>query len=364
MRFEKWLTFIILFLMFWLAAGCEKSVTEPEDIDPGPGANARSGAIIINEGNFLQGNASLDFYDADSAELKINVFSSVNSAALGDVANSVTLKDTVAYIVVNNSDRIEVISTRSFRHLGTIDLPPGASPRHMVINSSNFGFVTALYKNMIYVINLNALGVNSGLVDSVAVGANPEELTISGDRVYVANSGFGAANTVSAILMSNLQDVNTIHVGDGPQWIRTAPDGRLHVLCSGFTDYVDPANDTPGGVWVIDPAGNTVSDSLVLPVGEHPAELALADAGYFIVNNTVRVYNPVSLDITNSGFASGFSFAYGLGVDNLTQRLFVLDAVDFVSPGALIIYGLDGSEVSRYATGVAPGFIQFIHDNL
>ncbi|MEZ4762990.1 MAG: hypothetical protein R3C26_07265 [Calditrichia bacterium] len=58
-------------------------------------------------------------------------------------------------------------------------------------------------------------------------------------------------------------------MGDGPQWIRES-GGMLQVLCIGaYGDFSDPNDDTPGGIWLIDPATNSVVDSLVLAAGIH-----------------------------------------------------------------------------------------------
>ena len=319
----KWL--LVVSFMF-TACEQDKSPVQPEAV-----SSVVKGAFIVNEGNFTQGNASLDFYMADSGKILNNVFQSQNNAALGDVAQSMTIVDSLGFIVVNNSDKIEVINVNNFKRFAVIQLPAGASPRYLAVSGTK-GFITSLFKNLVYVMDMNSFAI----VDSVAVGANPEEVVVRQNKIYVANSGFGSGNTVSVISAASLNPVKTLAVGDNPQFIRVDGIGNLHVLCGGaYNDFSDPNDDTPGGIWVIDPSTDTVIDSLVLPAGTHPGDLAIGtgETGYFINGAAIASYNTMTMELINPALIGGFFYA--MNVNAKTGELFVLDAKDFVSPGEL-----------------------------
>ena len=61
------------------------------------------GVFIVNEGNFNYGGASLSYYQPDSEHLENEVFQRANAMRLGDVAQSMVVRNGIGWVVVNNS---------------------------------------------------------------------------------------------------------------------------------------------------------------------------------------------------------------------------------------------------------------------
>ena len=87
------------------------------------------GFFVVNEGAFQQGNGSFGFFNALSGEYEDAVFASQNDLPLGDVVQSALNIDDRIYIVVNNSNKIEILEADSLKSTGRIE---GLnSPRYM-----------------------------------------------------------------------------------------------------------------------------------------------------------------------------------------------------------------------------------------
>ena len=65
--------------------------------------------FVVNQGNFMYGNASLSFYDPESQSFENEIFIRSNGVNLGDVAHSMTIHNGKGYLVVNNSGIIFII---------------------------------------------------------------------------------------------------------------------------------------------------------------------------------------------------------------------------------------------------------------
>lgn len=329
--------------------GCEKDPSSPDS-----GVEVKhEGVFIINEGGINRNNGSISFYSPDDHQIQNEIFKRINdNEQLGDIVQSMTVIDSLGFIIINNSNKIEVINMDTWKKMKTINMPPNASPRYLVDGNNGKAYVTNLYGNSVSVIDLSNIEITA----SIAVGANPEEIVVSVNKAYVANSGGGNGNTISVINLQNDQVVNTIKVGDNPVFIKKDEDGILHVLCWGSWE-----KGTQGGIYSVDPNTDNVLDSLITDGYSSKLCIGPDDIGYFINNGNILSFSTDTYEVVNDSLIIGGSF-YGIAYEPVSDHIFTLDAKDYVQNGSLIIYDKLGNLLESYDVGVNPGSLTFIYE--
>jgi hypothetical protein len=333
-----------------LSAACVRDpVSSTLDL-PVPSAK---GVFVVNEGNFGRGNASLSYYDVTGNRVYADVFAAVNSRALGDVANAMAIRGNRGYILVNNSQKIEVIDLATDAGIGTIATGPGSSPYDIAFVSDSLALVTDLYGNAVLEVNLTALSVTG----SIPVGDNPEGIALVGGRAFVANSGFSYGRTVSVIDIASMTVERTLSVADNPVSVLAVPGGTVYVVCGGsYGDYNDPNDDTPARIMVIDPASLAVVDSIA--IGGHASRMAVGIDGIGYVPGETEVVRIDTRSNTLTGRFVAGTF-YGIGVESVSGDVYLTDPKTYIQPGEVVVYSSTGIERTRFAAGIVPGSFAF-----
>jgi YVTN family beta-propeller protein len=341
--------YLIATVLLTVISGCKDDpASPPENVLP----TAR-GVYIVNEGLFGQGNASLSYLDFDSGQMENGVFQAANGRALGDVGNHIVVRNGTAYIVVNNSHKVEIIETQTHRSLGTIDAGAGTSPRQLALASDTLGLLTNLYDASVSVLGLGSQTV----IGRIPVGTNPEGIAISSGTAFVANSGFGSGNTVTVIDLSTLTAAGSIVVADNPADVVRTSDGKIYVLCAGaYGDFNDPNDDTPAKIMVIEPSSRTVVDSIL--IGGHAFRMSAGkDNEVYVVAETSVLQINTQTHAVVGPFVPGTY--YGVGVEEESGDVYIADARDFVTPGRVLAYSPGGAMINEHTVGLIPGRLAF-----
>ena len=148
------------------------------------------GVVITNEGNMGHSNASISLYYADGDSVANDVFKRANNRVLGDVLQSIAVAGDKVYLILNASNKIEVVEKASCKELATIEGFEG--PRYMVTNGSK-GYVSCWKNGEVAVVDLNT----NTITKKVKVGVGPEAVKVVRNKLFVANSGgWGVDKTV------------------------------------------------------------------------------------------------------------------------------------------------------------------------
>ena len=95
MKILRLLLTAVLAMTLAVLPSCMKygpSEEEEFNVDP-----SGEGLFIINEGNYMYGNASLSYYDPVTKHVENEVFVRSNGFKLGDVAQSMTMADGIGW---------------------------------------------------------------------------------------------------------------------------------------------------------------------------------------------------------------------------------------------------------------------------
>ena len=148
---------------------------------------------------------------------------------------------------------------------------PKAKILLMAVYNDNTAYVACSISEKVLKVDLTSKAV----VDTIDAGVGATGIIVYNGKVYVANTAFDGTNytygqgTVTVIDATNDNVIKTINVGMNPQDIALAPDGRLHVVCTG--DYFSVF----GKVFIINPSTNAVVDSVL--VGGSPGSIRISD---------------------------------------------------------------------------------------
>ncbi len=320
-----------------------------------PLGDYENGFFITNEGPFQNGSGTVSFVSDDYEVVENQIFNQVNLSDLGSIVQSIGFNDNDAFIVVNNSHKIEVVNRYTFESVATIT--DGLdNPRYFMSSGSN-GYVTNWgdpfdnFDDFIAIIDLDTYTVTS----TISVAFGPEKLIMVNNDLYVAHQGgYSQNNILSVIDVTTNMVESTIEVGDVPNSM-VVSNNDLWVLCGGNPSFT--GNETNGSLVKVETIDNTVSQVFDFLTTKHPSSLT-KNGSNLIYNLDGEVFskeeNSISLPTTSILSGSFYSMTVNDG------KLYATDAGDFASNGTLKIFDLSSNtEIQSIETGIIPGGVYF-----
>ncbi|MFO7620509.1 MAG: hypothetical protein R6W81_04500 [Bacteroidales bacterium] len=335
----------IAMLAVLLSTSCERS-PGPVIIDFTESAIQGAGVFILNEGNFRAGNGSLSFFSYDSARVMNHLFSKINKYPLGDVPYSMEISGDRAFIIVNNSGKIEVVKTNTLESVKTIS---GLnSPRYIGFLSNNNAYVTSLWSDTVTVIDLQSLSIE----DYIDIRRSSEAIAVVGNQAFIAS--WAGGNEIMVINTPDNSVADSIIVGSEPESMVVDRNNTLWVLCNGgwarenFAELVAIGTQT----------GEIVKRFVFPEITDSPTCLKINKSGdsLYYLHKGVRRMSITDPELPDHIFIpeTGRLF-YKLGVFPDNGDIFVTDVVDYQSKGYILRYKNDGSLISVMASDIIPG---------
>lgn len=370
----KHLAYLLVIAVF--AAACRKDPQPLPDEQirvPADPTAVVKGFYLVNEGNMNMNKASLDYLNLVDGIYKRNIYNQVNpevTKGLGDVGNDIAIYGAKLYVVVNVSNKVEVLNAKSGKRIGQIDIN---NCRYITFGngkayvSSYLGKVGDPKAPNGIVAEIDT--TNLTITRTVEVGRQPEEIAIVNGKLYVANSGGYSPpnyeNTVSVIDLNSFKELKRIELGINLHRIKADQYGDLYITSRG--DYYT----IPSKLFVL----NTQTDQIKkifdlaasnLAIDDDLAYIYSTEWNYLQGENTITyhmidVKNEVLLDrkFITDGTEKNIKIPYGIAVNPSNKDVYVTDAKDYVTPGRLHCYNAQGRLKWTVTTGDIPAHIAF-----
>ncbi len=345
-----------------------------------------AGMYLVNEGNMGSNKCTLDFLDYTEGIYMRNIYPERNPTVvkeLGDVGNDVQIYGNKLYIIVNCSNKVEVLDARTGVRIKQIEIPNCRyicfRREHAYVSSYVAGVLIDPNAPLGAVFKIDTASLQ--VVDKVTVGYQPEEMVVLGDYLYVANSGGYRVpyydNTVSVVEFEGFHQEQQIVVGLNLHRIKADKYGKLWVSSRGnYNDIYSPYGSVPSNLFVLDkrvgynemivtdtinvPCSNMAihGDSLYLYSHDYDNITQQSTLTYGIIN--IKTKKVVSKNFITDGTEKDIKMPYGISIHPETGDIYVTDAKNYVSTGTLSCYNKEGKRKWRVSTGDIPAHMVYL----
>ena len=377
---------LIIYIVALLAlAGCRTDdlIVYMEDEDMGIVAQKTevAGMYVLCEGNMGSNKCTLDYLDLSDSTVHYlrNIYAERNPNVvkeLGDVGNDAQIYGSRLWLVINCSNKVEVCHAKDAVKIGKVDVP---NCRYVTFYegyayvSSYVGPVSSgsnAPRGMVYKIDTLTLQKT----DSCVVGYQPEELVVTGGKLYVANSGgYNFPNydsTISQVDLRTMREEAQIEVAQNLHHLKLDRYGQLWVSSRG--DYQNMSSN----LYCL-----RITESGT-PVVTHQMDVGVSDfclAGdslyyygvgwnqmtkentreYGIIN--MRTHQVVTHTLSTAPELEKIRMPYGIIVHPQQRDFYLMDAKNYVSSGELLHFHADGTFDYKVRTGDIPAHATFVY---
>ncbi|WP_223608881.1 YncE family protein [Chryseobacterium sp. OSA05B] len=334
------------------------------------------GFYLLNEGNMGSNKCTLDYFDYATGTYRKNIYGETNPSVvkeLGDVGNHIMIYGSKMYVVVNVSNKIEVLEAKTAKRIKTIQLQ---NCRYLAfkgnkVYASSYAGPVDLNPNSPpgKVVEIDTTSLN--IERQVVVGYQPEEIEIMGDQLFVANSGGymfpNYDKTVSVIDLNSFTQIKKIDVAINLHRIKKDNYGDLYVSSRG--DYYN----IPSSLFLVDAATGTVKKDFHVAVS---GMTIVNDKLYYYGNefnyNThtyvktfgiidVKTEQVISNKIIDQQYVDEIKAPYGIAVNPYTEDIYLTDAKNYVTTGYVYCFDKSGKFKWKTEGGNIPAHFAFLY---
>lgn len=328
--------------------------------------------FIVNQGNFGYGNSSLSYYNPVTKTVLNNIFYKTNALPLGDVANSMTIHNSLAYIVINNSGKIYIINKNTFQYVGKIT--GFTSPRNIRFINNYKAYVTDMYSKSIQIVNPQTMKITGHInIDNHNPNFsqhNSEQIVLYQNLAFVNSWSYD--NKILVINTNTNQLIDSITVPKQPNTMVLDKNNKLWVLSDGGYSG-SPYGQEMAALTQIDPKTKQVIKTYTFSnMADSPTGLCInpaKDTLYYLnpasYGGKVKLPGVYAMSITASSLPKtplinqNSKNFYALGDDPGNGTIYVSDAMDYTEDGKVFVYSPTGNVEDSLTVGIIPGSFCF-----
>lgn len=310
--------------------------------------------FVINEGNFQYGNATLSYYDTAKKTVENEVFLRANGQKLGDVAQSMVVRDNIGWIVVNNSHVLFAIDLTTFKEVGRITNL--TSPRYIHFISDEKAYVTQLWDNRIFIINPRKFEITGYITTDMTMQTGSTEQMVQYGR-YVYTNCWSYQNRILKIDTQTDRVVGQLTLGIQPTSLVLDKFDKLWTITDGGYEGSPYGHEAPS-LYRIDAETFQIEQQFKFKFGDSPSEVQLnsgCDTLYFINRSVWRMAVTANRIPVRPFLESQETKYFGLTINPATSEVYVADALDNQQPGIVYRYSAQGKLLDEFRVGVSPG---------
>ena len=313
------------------------------------------GLFITNEGNFQYGNASLSYYNPATKKVENEVFYRANAMKLGDVAQSMIIRDNVGWIVVNNSHVVFAIDLTTFKEIGRITNL--TSPRYIHFLSDEKAYITQIWDNRIFIVNPKRYEV-TGYIECpnmTTESGSTEQMVQYGKYLYV--NCWSYQNRILKIDTETDKVVDELVVGIQPTSLVMDCNNKLWTITDGGYEGSPYGYEAPS-LYRIDAETFTIEKQFKFKLGDWPSEVQLNGTGdkLYWLNDDVWEMSVFDEHLPVKPFlAYAETLYYGLTINPHNGDVYVADAIDYQQQGKVYRYSKERELIDEFYVGIIPG---------
>lgn len=368
---RRTIPYILSLILVAVACDPEPVLLDESVIDD----SGHAGIFVLSEGLFNQNNSTLSWIDfttrqADSwtaaTGRSYDAFEKVNGRRIGDTANDLLLYGSRIYIAVSESSTIEILDASTCNSLKQIPLSRNgmaSQPRRLTANG---GYVyVCCFDGTVSRIDTLTMTTDA----TVQVGRNPDGICHANGKLYVSNSGGldtqNPDNTVSVIDINTFTETKRITVRSNPGTI-FADGTNVYVVSRGIFDY--GTMDYDSRLHRIDTQTDQVTATYDIPILNMDIVDGKAWFYGYGAGGTIQVLDLATGQVLDSDFITDGTHVecpYSIKVEPNTRKVYVCDALDYVTPGSLFCFTPDGRLLYRVqGIGINPNTIAFCDEKV